>query len=588
MRLLARVIPLLFLMAVVAVAQSPQSTDVDEKPNSTKTGTITGRVVNESGEPLPDVIVSLRGYSSREAYNAITDRDGKFRFSGLNPIVYLASAGLASYTAAPRDPDSTQSTSYRIGDVIDLVLVKGGVITGTVTNSTGHPVVGVRVRAQRIRDGDGQRSRYGASLRDIQTDDRGNYRIYGLPTGTYLVFAGGGYGAYENDTPIYAPSSARDTAAEVSVRAGEESSGVDIRYRSESGHSISGTAGGTTGLETYGITVILTSTQEGGSQASDSNYLQPGTPGFSFNGVADGDYYITAQAFSPNGNIAISEPRRMRMRGADISGVELLPKTLATMNGRVVLAESKAPECEGKRSALLTEVLVSAWHNENEAREDKPQFLWALGGPVTPNQQGQFTLRNLAAGQYQILARQFAKYWYLQSISLPAPTGPNQTPINRTQDAVLNWITLRSGEQLSGLVVTIAEGAASIRGQITIDEGSLVPQRLYVYLVPAERDKAEDVLRFLAAPIAPDRTIALNNIPPGRYLMLLKPPLDRVRPTLSKLRLPDEATTRATLRREAEEAKIEIELKPCENVVGYQLPYRVSKSASNASASQKP
>jgi hypothetical protein len=56
----------------------------------------------------------------------------------------------------------------------------------------------------------------------------------------------------------------------------------------------------------------------------------------------------------------------------------------------------------------------------------------------------------------------------------------------------------------------------------------------------------------------------------------LKPPLDRVRPTLTKLRLPDEAETRATLRREAEEAKIEIELKPCENVVDYQLPYRVS------------
>jgi len=33
-----------------------------------------------------------------------------------------------------------------------------------------------------------------------------------------------------------------------------------------------------------------------------------GGPGFSFNGVADGDYYITALAFSPNGNIAISEP----------------------------------------------------------------------------------------------------------------------------------------------------------------------------------------------------------------------------------------------------------------------------------------
>jgi hypothetical protein len=220
-----RVISLLLLTAVVAAADN-QSTDGNDRTNVSKTGSITGRVVTESGEPLADALVSLRGYTSRENYNAITDRDGKFRFSGLSPIVYLASASSPAYTAAPRDPDSTQSTSYRIGDVINLVMIKGGVITGTVTNSDGDPIVGLRVRAQMILDGDGQKSRYGASLRERTTDDRGNYRIYGLPTGTYLVFAGGGFGAYEGDAPTYAPSSVRDTASEISVRAGEETSGV--------------------------------------------------------------------------------------------------------------------------------------------------------------------------------------------------------------------------------------------------------------------------------------------------------------------------------------------------------------------------
>ena len=42
-----------------------------------------------------------------------------------------------------------------------------------------------------IRDADDQRSRYGATTRETRTDDRGVYRIYGLPTGTYLVMAGG-------------------------------------------------------------------------------------------------------------------------------------------------------------------------------------------------------------------------------------------------------------------------------------------------------------------------------------------------------------------------------------------------------------
>ena len=72
------------------------------------------------------------------------------------------------------------------------------------------------------------------------------------------------------------------------------------------------------------------------------------------------------------------------MRGADVSGVELVPKALGTITGRVVLEESKAAECKGKRPVLPTEILVSAWHNESEARLDKPQFIWALGGPTFP------------------------------------------------------------------------------------------------------------------------------------------------------------------------------------------------------------
>jgi len=100
-----------------------------------------------------------------------------------------------------------------------------------------------------------------------------------------------------------------------------------------------------------------------------------------------------------------------------------------------------------------------------------------------------------------------------------------------------------------------------------------LPGRLYVYLVPAERERSQDALRFLAAPVAPDKKISLNNIPPGRYFIAVQSALDDVRPTLTKLRLPDETETRARLRREAEAAKTEIEFKPCQNVTDYQLPF---------------
>jgi hypothetical protein len=577
--LLGLAVSLLALTTSTVMAQGTRP-DEDESIAAVKKGVIRGMVINESGQPLPDVQVTVRAYGSGEyPHSTSTDRDGNFRVSGLRPVLYYATASLPAYTAAPRDPDNTQATSYRIGDTITLVMIKGGVITGSVKSVTGDPVVGVQVRAQMIRDGNGQRSRYGATTRERLTDDRGIYRIYGLPTGTYLVFAGGaGYlganGGYENDAPTYSPSSLRGNAAEISVRAGEETRDVDIRYRSEVGHTIRGIAATPNASNTSGTWVILTSTLDGGSQLGDSVYQPPGSDGFSFSGVADGKYDLTAESFLPNGEIMISEPRRVNVRGTDISDLKLTIKPLATISGRVVLEESKAIECKGKKRVLPTEILISAWHNEMEAAQDQPQFVWALGGPSFPNLQGEVSLRNLAAGQYQIIARQFAKYWYLDSITLPAATRTTKPgEPSRPQDAVLNWTNLKAGDRLSGLIVKVVGGAASLKGQITTAEGVTLPGRQYVYLVPAEREKSQDVLRFLAAPISPDKKIALNNIPPGRYFIVVQPALDDVRPTLTKLRLPDETETRARLRREAEAAKTEIELKPCQNMTDYQLPF---------------
>ena len=592
--LLGLAVSMLALTTSVVTAQGTRPDELEDN-TAVKKGVITGRVINESGQPLPDAQVTVRAYGSGEyPHNTSTDRDGNFRVSGLRPVLYYATASLPAYAAAPRDPDNTQATSYRIGDTITLVMIKGGVITGSVKSITGDPVVGVQVRAQMIRDGSGQRSRYGATTRERLTDDRGIYRIYGLPTGTYLVFAGGpGYlganGAYENDAPTYSPSSLRGNAAEISVRAGEETRDVDIRYRSEVGHTIRGTAAAPNASNTPGAWVILTSTLDGGSQLGDSAYQPPGSDGFSFSGLADGNYDLTAESFHPNGEIMISEPRRVNVRGTDISDVELITKPLANISGRVVLEESKAVECKGKKPALLTEILVSAWHNEKEAAQDQPQFVWGLGAPSFPNSQGDVALRNLAAGQYQIIARQFAKYWYLDSITLPAAATRTAKPgePNRPQDAVSNWTNLKAGDRLSGLIVKVAGGAASLKGQITTAEGATLPGRSYVYLVPAEREKFQDVLRFLSAPVSPEKTIALHNIPPGRYFIVVQPALDDVRPTLTKLRLPNETETRARLRREAEAAKTEIEFKPCQNITDFHLPFPPAETANRSPQHEK-
>src|SRR5207244_12335072 len=67
------------------------------------------------------------------------------------------------------------------------------VITGRVTDAENKPVVEERVSLQSV-DENGAPSRFGvfSSPNDqmYQTDDRGIYRIYGLPAGRYKVSVG--------------------------------------------------------------------------------------------------------------------------------------------------------------------------------------------------------------------------------------------------------------------------------------------------------------------------------------------------------------------------------------------------------------
>jgi hypothetical protein len=105
-------------------------------------------------------------------------------------------------------------------------------------------------------------------------------------------------------------------------------------------------------------------------------------------------------------------------------------------------------------------------------------------------------------------------------------------------------------------------------------EGEQVPRNFFVYLVPAEHEKVNDVLRFYSEPIQSNGYIGISNIAPGRYWILAGE--GGAASPLMKLRSPQETETRKRLRVEAEAAKNEIELKPCQIITGFKLPLRPS------------
>ena len=553
---------LVLALSVVAQAQVRSPAPKTEQP---ALGTIDGKVVNESGQPLAGAMVFVRTVNPGVARSTITDLEGNFRVTGLETGLYLVSANSPAYTNVAGDPDAPKY--YRLGDSARVEMVRGGAITGTVTSAIGEPLIGVRVRASMIRDVKGQPGR---SLGNIEqsTDDRGIYRIYGLAPGTYIVSAGGSsflpsLNAFETDIPTFAPSSTRDTAAEVSVRSGEDVS-VDIRYRGEPGHSISGS------VKVLGTSNVSIALRRPGSTIPIATTVQiPGSRGFIVNGLADGDYYLVAQESvvsqtgPPQLTLAFSEPKKVTVKGADVTGVELVTKPLGSISGKIVLEPGKVPECEGKRPPAMAETVVRFRRPEKEIEQDEAQALRSLAGSASPDAAGAFVFRNLQMGSYQFEPRFYARHWYLQSITVNS-AGPKPGRV----DAAANWTTLKSGEQLSNLTITLAEGAATIRGKVPAADAAS-PPAVVVYLIP--NDKVDDVLRYFVSDVDADGVFTFNNLPPGKYLVVTQTTVEPQIATTAKLRQPEAAAARAKLRHTAETKKSEIELKPCENLTDYQI-----------------
>ncbi len=527
---------------------------IAQTPTSTKLGSIKGRVLTD-GQAVTNATVSVSSVNApRQTRGVPTNDNGDFEVKGLDPGMYRVQASAPAYVSVPADPDQEM---HRVGDSVTLNMIKGGVITGKIVTADDDPVVGVRVRALMGRDSTGRQPTLAVASPTRLTDDRGVYRIFGLVPGIYVVFAGGhgfsqsGANAYDNDAPTFAPSSTRDTAEEISLAAGDERT-VDIRYRGTGGHAVSGNVTVPAKADAPWINIMLDRLVKSTLDFRMSTYQRAGVKGFDLKGVADGDYLIWAEYEPGGGERLLSEPKRITVKGADVGGIELIVKPLASVAGVVLLEPSTIAECKDKRRPLLDETLVSIQRNQAHPFNNSPR--------VSADAVGRFQLRNLVEGQYKIDIRTVAPSWYLRSIILPGP--------NDSKDLARNLLALTSGERVAGIKATLAEGAAGIRGQVELSEDR-PSGRIVFYMTPAEKEKADDVLRYFAVAVAEDGSFTLDHVPPGRYWTIAKIVSEE---TSASLRQPASAGARVKLRREAEALKSEIELKPCQTVKNHRLP----------------
>ena len=586
---------------VATVAQSPTT----EKPGATPvatpaspgrkttstaqppTGTIKGRIVSGDGQPITNANVMAQALTATPtAKPTRVDSDGRFVFEDLPPAAYLIMGNAPGYVDQSLAlGDASQWPRHLIGSNVRLTMIKGGVITGQVTNASGEPIVGVPVHAT-LQNAQPNILAFLTGGGVSETDDRGIYRIFGLLPGQYIVHAGGkgqllqfAATGFDIDVPTYYPSTTRDTAVPVSVRSGDETSGIDIKYKSIEGHSISGLVSGNIDASSLNgaITVFL-------ANAGSTSVLSLGLVGandprraFSFHGIADGEYDLFATYLTRQTDNARVAAKRVVVRGIDVTGVELNMTALASITGTITLDPIKPEDKCDKRGSQLIEITPTA--PRDEPRKSGSQSLIAMlqGGLGLLDEKGEFALRNLEAARYRLEVKLPTESWYVRAITLPGGAArtpqPSAPQPNTAAKANLNsWqgvVTLKAGESLSGVSIMVGQDAAGLYGRAG-PEGAPVKEGTRVHLVPFEPEQANNFLRYSETPVNSDGTFGVANIAPGRYFILARVESPTGADAVPRAVALD-PRARAVLRREAETANTIIELKPCQRLTDYSL-----------------
>jgi len=178
-------------------AQAPkpqQTTPRDAKAPKPGTGIIRGRVVAaDSGDPVRRARLRLAAPELDKPRFTTADAQGRFEFTGLPGGRYTLTAGKTSYVTlqygqrrAFEAGRPIELADTQVFDAVQFALPRAGVITGRITDDTGEPVAGASVAAMRPRYAEGGRQLVQIG-RAVETDDRGEYRLFDLAPASYYV-----------------------------------------------------------------------------------------------------------------------------------------------------------------------------------------------------------------------------------------------------------------------------------------------------------------------------------------------------------------------------------------------------------------
>jgi hypothetical protein len=488
------------------------------------TATLRGHVyAADNGQPLRKAQVRLTQQLDsqagqmvmmmpRESRLATTDAQGAYEFKELRAGRYVLTANKGSFVSLsygqtrPTEPGKPiQVLDNQTIERVDFSLPHGGVITGRILDEFGEPLSDVMVAPQRFQYVQGQR-RLTPAGRSAFSNDLGEFRIFGVAPGQYYLQATwrntnptgfGGTDDKNSYAPLYFPGTLEIAQAQrLTISVGSEISDVVMTMRPIKAASVTGTIVDSRGQPMVGMLMVGQPDGPGGFFATGAPVRPDGT--FQLNGLAPGDYVITAQQMGGNPQEAETATTKITVAGEDISGVQLVAAKPLSTRGRVIVDP-------GAAASLPPRLALQA---------SSPQQMMPMMGarlPAMVQDDMTFELKT-APGVYRLNLAGAPQGWTIRSVRRGAT------------DVTDSGFEVKSGDD-TVLEVELTNKLTTISGLVTNARGETVKDyTAIVFAQDAERWKGNSRHLSTGRPDQ-DGRFSITGLPPGEYYIIA---LDRV------------------------------------------------------------
>ena len=546
-------------------------------PPTSGTASISGVVVDdaEPARPVRRAVVTLTGDGLRPARGAITDDDGRFALGGLPPGRFTLTAERGGYVSSmygAKRPGRagtpiTVASGQQISD-LRVRLWRGAVLAGVIFDASGAPLPHTAVAAVPAREVTPAAMTL-SNNSHARTNDLGEYRIFGLEPGTYVVRAGnvefnqvqlaaseagidavfaalaaradrpvalpapsGGAtttmsapATAVSAAPIYYPGTpAVADATAITVTAGEVRGGLDFVVQHVPIAVVRGTVAGPDGVPVPRAFVRLAvgTAPERFASAAPQPVTASSEPDGSFElgPVSPGDYQLLVRGAAgspagPGGEPAAgpmgwaSLPISVTGADIDLGSVPLQPGM--TFSGRVGFdADAASPppsDLTGIRVHLQAESLVEApAQGRGRPMTSNARFLQ----PAAVRADGTFEVTGLVPDEYRVSATGGAvggDGWWLRAAMWNG------------RDLLDAPLRLAPGTNVDDVTLVFTDRRTELSGTIATVDGAPVSD-LFVLAYPAEAALRVPHSRRVMA-VRPDSSgrFVLSNLPPGAYLL---------------------------------------------------------------------